>query len=194
MTTAMLQRKGCQFFTINVRSALFRNSCILNRGLNGNRLSCKHFSFRHKPGLKRFGRLPKFSRFLDIPNDKNGLRFSTTGKQDDPAPAEDLKMNKILTVPNVLTLSRIFVTPGLCWLILDENFKYACIGLALMGFSDYLDGVLARSLKQQTVFGSIMDPIADKVLITALAITEGYSGLMPFPLACLIVGRDVLLV
>ena len=93
-----------------------------------------------------------------------------------PHKLEESTMEKqtIWTIPNILTLSRISCTPILCALVHGGQYKYAFIGLCIAGFSDWLDGFLARHLNQQTVFGSLIDPVADKILITSLALTEGY--------------------
>ena len=181
---------------VQVSGAALRSPFLINRRVVGNKVAFSYERLVKRDGRSFNGIVGLVKPFLNLDGASGeGARrrsFGTNSTQDDDEKVA--KANSILTVPNVLTLSRIAMTPYLSWLILDGQFKYACIGLGLMGFSDYLDGVLARTRNQQTVFGSIMDPIADKVLITTLALTEGYAGLLPVPLVALIVGRDVFLV
>jgi CDP-diacylglycerol--glycerol-3-phosphate 3-phosphatidyltransferase len=73
-------------------------------------------------------------------------------------------------LPNLLTLSRILVLPPLiaCLWIGGETFRWVALGLyALASITDYLDGYLARTLKAQSAFGRLLDPIADKLLVGA---------------------------
>ncbi|KAK3734848.1 hypothetical protein QZH41_011756, partial [Actinostola sp. cb2023] len=59
----------------------------------------------------------------------------------------------------------------------------------------HLDGYIARNFKnQKSVFGTILDPVADKVLISTLTISLTVAGLLPIPLTALILGRDLLLI
>jgi cardiolipin synthase (CMP-forming) len=66
-------------------------------------------------------------------------------------------------------------------------------GVLIAGFSDWLDGYIARRYNQQTVLGAFLDPAADKVVIGSLTLGLALKGLLPMPLAVLIVGRDVLI-
>ncbi|KZS92825.1 hypothetical protein SISNIDRAFT_455449, partial [Sistotremastrum niveocremeum HHB9708] len=99
----------------------------------------------------------------------------------------------IYTVPNVLTVSRILACPVLGWSILEGNFALATGILAYAGITDYVDGYVARRYKMQSVLGTILDPAADKALMATLTVTLTMKGLLPMPLAVIILGRDVLL-
>ena len=122
------------------------------------------------------------------------VRKSSSGKESHKLEESKMEKQTIWTIPNILTLSRISCTPVLCALVYGGQYKYAFIGLCIAGFSDWLDGFLARHLNQQTVFGSLIDPVADKILITSLALTEGYCELLPAQLVALILLRDAGLV
>ncbi|KAG6811542.1 hypothetical protein H0H92_006895 [Tricholoma furcatifolium] len=114
---------------------------------------------------------------------------------DQPEP-KDLKptvKENIYTIPNALTVSRILACPVLGWAILDSNFKLATALLVYAGLTDLVDGFLARRFKMQTVLGTILDPAADKTLMTTLTVTLAMQGQLPVPLAVIILGRDVLL-
>lgn len=67
-------------------------------------------------------------------------------------------------------------------------------GCILFGFSDWLDGYLAKKLNQQTILGAFLDPLADKFMIGSIAIGLMYKELLPVPLVGLIIFRDVFLV
>lgn len=99
----------------------------------------------------------------------------------------------IYTVPNLLTVSRILACPVLGWSILQDNFYLATGLLVYAGLSDLVDGFLARRFDMRSVLGTILDPAADKTLMTTLTVTLTMKGLLPVSLAAIIIGRDVLL-
>ncbi|KAL5008887.1 hypothetical protein ScPMuIL_014468, partial [Solemya velum] len=101
----------------------------------------------------------------------------------------------IMTVPNLLTTSRMLASPLLGGLVLYECYSWALGLFVLAGITDMLDGYIARNYKNQTsVLGTALDPLADKLLISILMVTLTMVELIPLPLAVLIVGRDVGLV
>ncbi|WP_375259732.1 CDP-diacylglycerol--glycerol-3-phosphate 3-phosphatidyltransferase [Citreimonas sp.] len=89
------------------------------------------------------------------------------------------------TLPNILTVLRLLAAPGLALMFLYFSRPYAD-WLALMLFilaavTDWIDGHLARSWKQETKIGAMMDPIADKAMvIIALMVIVGYSSMSPW--------------
>lgn len=99
-----------------------------------------------------------------------------------------------MTAPNVLTMLRLASTPLLGYLVVVDEMKYALALLVASGFTDALDGYLARRYGSATVFGSIADPAADKALMTVMVGALAWRGLIPVPLVVLIIGRDVALV
>ncbi|PVG04663.1 hypothetical protein CPB86DRAFT_692717 [Serendipita vermifera] len=112
---------------------------------------------------------------------------------DNKPPSNITRRENIYTIPNLLTTSRILSCPILGWAIVQGNFPLATGLLAYAGFSDLLDGYIARKYKSGTVLGSILDPAADKTLMTTLVISLAYQNMLPLPLAIIILGRDVLL-
>mmetsp|Transcript_17117 Transcript_17117/g.38672 ORF Transcript_17117/g.38672 Transcript_17117/m.38672 type:complete len:264 (+) Transcript_17117:66-857(+) len=98
------------------------------------------------------------------------------------------------TIPNIITISRIIASPGLSIAIAYDMKMVALGGCVLFGFSDWLDGYLAQRLNQRTVLGAFLDPMADKVMIGAIAAGLVAKGLMPLQLAAVIISRDMLLV
>ncbi|KAI0738428.1 CDP-alcohol phosphatidyltransferase-domain-containing protein [Daedaleopsis nitida] len=99
----------------------------------------------------------------------------------------------IYTIPNLLTVSRIIACPVLGLAIVDDNFYLATGILIYAGLTDLVDGYLARRFKMQSVVGTILDPAADKILMTTLTVTLAVKDLIPIPVAAIILGRDVLL-
>lgn len=100
---------------------------------------------------------------------------------------------RIITVPNVLTFSRIATTPAISYFICNGMQKEAIYCFAFAATTDLLDGLIARVFKQQSDFGAVMDPIADKFLLTTTMISLFYVGIMPIWLVKALVTRDLLI-
>ncbi|KAI1115028.1 CDP-alcohol phosphatidyltransferase-domain-containing protein [Nemania sp. NC0429] len=96
----------------------------------------------------------------------------------------------IYTVPNLLTFSRLAAAPFVGWAILHDAHALALALFAYAGVSDLLDGWIARRWKLQTVVGSVVDPMADKTLMTVLTVCLAMKGGLPVWLAAIILGRD----
>ncbi|KAL7419355.1 hypothetical protein Q5752_006193 [Cryptotrichosporon argae] len=108
-----------------------------------------------------------------------------------PTPAQEPELHESpYTLPNALTIARICACPFLAYAIVQGQTELATGILVVGGLSDWLDGYLARKWNQKSVLGSILDPMADKTLVTTLVVTLAYKGLLPVPLALLIFGRD----
>lgn len=82
----------------------------------------------------------------------------------------------------------------LVWAMLQFDFLVALILFAIAGISDGLDGFLAKHYHWKSRLGSILDPIADKLLLVASFATLSYLGLLPWWLFALVMGRDLLIV
>jgi CDP-diacylglycerol--glycerol-3-phosphate 3-phosphatidyltransferase len=104
-----------------------------------------------------------------------------------------------VNIPNALTLSRIFVVPLLVVVLLtpvSENWlgvpRYLAgrVDFCRGRFDDYFDGKLARSWKQVSTLGKLLDPIADKLLISAALISLVENHLAPAWAVVIIVGRE----
>ena len=78
--------------------------------------------------------------------------------------------NKNLTVPNALSVFRIFLIPFFVWAFLEDELLLAVLVLALSALSDAFDGMIARKLDQVTELGKMLDPFADKLTQGAIAI------------------------
>ncbi|KAH8383996.1 hypothetical protein KR009_011657 [Drosophila setifemur] len=100
----------------------------------------------------------------------------------------------IMTIPNMLTISRAFLSPYIGYVIVQGDFTLGMSLLAFAGFTDLLDGQIARRWPSQaSKFGSFLDPMADKLLMGSLVISLCYTDLLPMWLAGIVVFRDVFL-
>lgn len=100
--------------------------------------------------------------------------------------------DRVLTVPNLITFVRIGLTPVFFVLLMQERWLAATILFVLVAGTDFVDGRLARRWNQVTRLGTMLDPVADRLLILAAAIAVVLQGVMPLWLIGLIVLREVL--
>lgn len=103
------------------------------------------------------------------------------------------QVHKIWTVPNALCIARMAASPFIVSSILSGGLSTATGLLAAAGVTDYLDGYIARKYNQQSVLGTFLDPLADKVLVSATSIAMACTGLLSMPLVCLTLSRDAIL-
>src|SRR5271157_3696635 len=105
--------------------------------------------------------------------------------------AANQRLNRFRTAPNLLTLSRICLVPLLVAAVLDNHYTLGFTLFVIAGLTDALDGLLARVLKQYTMLGQYLDPVADKLLLSTLFLVLAYKGLIPGTVTALVFGRDV---
>ena len=96
-----------------------------------------------------------------------------------------------MNLPNLITISRLLLTPYIVWLLLIESYFLGFIFFLISGISDALDGFIAKRFNQKTLLGSYLDPIADKFLIVSAIVLLGYNGYVPIWLIIIIVSRDI---
>jgi cardiolipin synthase len=100
--------------------------------------------------------------------------------------------DQIWTIPNALSVLRLLGVPLFLWLLLGPHQDgWALAVLAVSGFTDWADGVLARKLNQMSRFGALLDPLADRLYILATLLGLVLRHIIPWWLAVVIVGRDV---
>ena len=107
-----------------------------------------------------------------------------------------------MNLPNAITLARIFLVPLLVVVLLTKfegkqilGVRHELVGaviFAVASLTDWLDGYLARRRKQVTNFGRLMDPLADKLLVTAAFVSIVQMGLAPAWMVAVILGREFL--
>ena len=100
----------------------------------------------------------------------------------------------MLTLANRLTILRILMTPIITVLLLYRQMGAALALFLLAGATDGLDGLVARSWKQKTMLGIVLDPIADKLLLTSTVVTLTILKELPRWFTIILVSRDVLLI
>jgi cardiolipin synthase len=105
----------------------------------------------------------------------------------------DEVVDRLLTIPNALSLVRLVLVPVFCWLILSGHDGWALAVLAVSGVSDYLDGMLARRWRQVSRIGQLLDPTADRLYIVSTLIGLALRDVIPWWLVLVLVGRDLLL-
>jgi cardiolipin synthase (CMP-forming) len=122
--------------------------------------------------------------------DQEGLEVQPSQAQPEaPDPAD-----RLLTVPNVLSLLRLAGVPLFLWLLLGPHYDLlAMLVLALSGLTDWLDGKLARLLNQSSRLGALLDPAVDRLYTLSTLLAFGLRGILPWWVVAVLVGRDVVL-
>jgi cardiolipin synthase len=111
-------------------------------------------------------------------------------KQDD----EVAVSRQVLTIPNIVSIIRLAGVPLFLWLVLvPEADAWALVVLFVSGFTDWLDGYLARKLNQTSQLGAILDPVADRLYILSTVIGLGIRDIIPWWVAILLPLRDAFL-
>jgi len=96
-----------------------------------------------------------------------------------------------LTIPNLITLSRILLTPLFIIFLIQGNYRRALILFLLAGVSDLADGLIARTWQQKSRLGSYLDPLADKLLMATSFVTLSIYHQIPSWLTVIVLSRDV---
>lgn len=104
-----------------------------------------------------------------------------------------MKLSQIFTYPNQLTLLRMIFLPFILLNLLDGHYLSALILFIFAGLSDGLDGLLARTLKQQTQLGQYLDPIADKALLSSVFLVLSILHKIPWKFTVVVFSRDGLI-
>lgn len=97
-------------------------------------------------------------------------------------------------IPNAITVARMLLAPPLAWAILADRPGLALLLAFVAGSSDALDGWLAKHFHWQSWWGSILDPLADKLMLTAAFLVLAIDGALPWWFLALVLGRDIAIV
>ncbi len=109
-----------------------------------------------------------------------------------PAPDVEELPDRLLTIPNLLSIVRLAGVPVFLWLLLGpEADGWALLILVFSGVSDWADGKIARWLDQTSRLGAMLDPAADRLYTLATAVAFVVRGIVPWWLAAVLVLRDV---
>jgi cardiolipin synthase len=101
--------------------------------------------------------------------------------------------NATINIPNILTITRILLVPLFVILLTKKAVPLALVVFAVMALSDFLDGFLARHFNQQSRLGAYLDPVADKLLMTASFVCMAILKLIPSWLTVIVISRDVII-
>ena len=102
--------------------------------------------------------------------------------------------DRVWTLPNALSVLRLLGVPLFLWLLLGpEEDGWALVVLMISGFTDWLDGKLARWLNQGSRLGALLDPAADRLYIVSTLVALAIREVVPVWLVALLVGRELVL-
>jgi cardiolipin synthase len=106
---------------------------------------------------------------------------------------DEIASDRILTVPNVITVIRLLCLPLFLWLLFHEENRVAAAWLlGALGATDFLDGYIARHFHQTSKLGKVLDPVADRVLLFTAIIAILYDGTVPVWFALAVLIRELL--
>jgi len=111
----------------------------------------------------------------------------------DISTAEDAGLDRIWTVPNLLSVGRLALLGLSGWLLFGAHERVAATAvLVVTGATDFLDGYVARRLHQVTTLGKMLDPTADRIVLATSVIGIAAYGAAPWWLAGVVLGREAL--
>lgn len=119
-----------------------------------------------------------------------------TGAADDaihaePSAADPIDGDRIVTVPNLISLVRLLCVPWFLWLLFaQEDRLAAAILLAVLGATDWVDGYIARRFHQVSTVGKVLDPTADRIMLLVGVVSIAIDGSVPWWLAALTLFRE----
>ena len=126
---------------------------------------------------------------MSEPEDDAGPGFYAVGP---PEPGD-----RILTIPNAISVARLAGVPVFLWLVLGlrpPTGDWWAVGLLIAsGVSDWLDGKIARALNQQSRLGQVLDPAADRLYIVATVVALAVRAIIPWWLVGILAAREVLM-
>jgi cardiolipin synthase len=113
---------------------------------------------------------------------------ATAAREADP------KAERVLTVPNVITVVRLLCVPLFVWLLFDADERVAAfLLLGALGATDWVDGYVARRFDQGSDLGKVLDPTADRVLLLVATVSLTIDGAVPAWLGIAVLVREVVI-
>jgi cardiolipin synthase len=110
-----------------------------------------------------------------------------------PPARERFDTARLINIANGLTAARVLMVPYFAFLLISGRGKAALLVFAVCGATDALDGLLARWLRQRTLAGTLLDPIADKLLMATAFIVLSYVHIAPLRIAIMVISRDIII-
>jgi len=109
------------------------------------------------------------------------------------SPKQIIMQDRILNIPNMLTLARIIITPFIVYAIIEHQPVLALILMGIAGITDMLDGAIARYFNQRSTVGAYMDPLADKLMLISTIVSLYFIEQVPLFLFLAVVFRDMII-
>ncbi len=107
---------------------------------------------------------------------------------------QQARSDAVWTIPNLISMGRLAGVPLFLWLVIvPEADVLALVVLMVSGFTDWLDGYLARRLDQMSALGQILDPVADRLYILAAVVGLLWRDIIPWWVAVILPARDAFL-
>jgi len=182
-------------------AVLPNNTCFSSIRLYKNHRIMSNVNFADDRFSKRHNRLKDAIRDKQMILQKTKQKLQTKSKfilddiKETKSKVRDTIKENVWTIPNMLCMTRIVLSPYLGYLIVNGNFEYALSFVAVASVTDLIDGWIARNFRgQQSKLGSFLDPMADKVLVGTMFLTLTYIDLIPIYLTGLIICRDLVLI
>ena len=131
-------------------------------------------------------------------HDRDGVReladdLARAATQPAAPEEQDEGLDRILTVPNLITLVRLACIPLFLWLLFGLHEQTAAaILLAVLGATDWVDGYVARRYHQVSTFGKVLDPTADRLLVGTAVISVMVYGAVPLWFGIATIAREIL--
>ena len=129
------------------------------------------------------GTLPFADARVSAPFDRVHSRGYCTDPTKERSDA-GLSYAEVVTIPNILSASRGISGPILGYMLMQEQYDVVLPCVAIFGFTDWLDGYIAKQTKQETSLGSYLDPLADKVFVMSLVSPRANETRRPKPVRC----------
>lgn len=107
--------------------------------------------------------------------------------------ASDGVSDRVVTLPNAISLARLLAVPVFGYLVLVDNDLAALVVLLLASVSDFVDGALARALHQVSRLGVLLDPIADRAYVLVAIGALAWRDTVPWLFVAVLLARDVAL-
>ena len=98
---------------------------------------------------------------------------------------------RLINIANGLTAMRVLLVPLFAYLLISDRARLALLVFVIAGTSDMMDGLLARWLRQRTVVGFYLDPIADKLLMATSFVVLALVNIVPVWLTIMVISRDI---
>lgn len=105
-----------------------------------------------------------------------------------------MQVFRLAYLPNVVCVVRICLVVPIMWFLVGAEYESALLLIIIAGFSDWVDGFLARRFGWESRIGGLLDPLADKLLFVSVFAALTWNGLVPLWLFAVVIGRDIIIV